>query len=59
MKPYIISFIVGAMVGVIYWLVRVRSPAPPLAALAGLLGMVLAEEGFPRAVSAIAKAFSR
>ncbi len=59
MKPYIFSFIVGALVGVIYWLVGVRSPAPPLAALAGLLGLVLAEEGVPRALSAVAKVFAR
>ncbi len=58
MKPYVISFVVGAIVGVLYSLLQVRSPAPPLVALAGLLGMVLAENGFPRAVSAIAAAFA-
>jgi XapX domain-containing protein len=34
----------GLIVGVAYGLVQVRSPAPPLIALAGLLGMVLGEQ---------------
>jgi XapX domain-containing protein len=33
----------GLAVGVAYGLVQVRSPAPPLIALIGLLGMVLGE----------------
>jgi XapX domain-containing protein len=44
MKPIIISFAVGLMVGVIYAVLRVKSPAPPLIALAGLLGMVWGEQ---------------
>ncbi len=43
MRDFIISFIVGLAVGIIYALIRVKSPAPPLVALAGLLGMVLGE----------------
>lgn len=43
MRDYIISFIVGLVVGIAYALIRVKSPAPPLVALAGLLGMVLGE----------------
>lgn len=44
MKAVLISFVVGLMVGAIYALLRVRSPAPPLVALAGLLGMVWGEQ---------------
>ncbi len=44
MKAMLISFGVGLMVGAIYALLRVRSPAPPLIALAGLLGMVWGEQ---------------
>jgi len=40
---YLISLGVGFTVGVLYWLLKVQSPAPPLIALAGLLGMVLGE----------------
>lgn len=41
--PYIVSLAVGLGIGMIYALIDVRSPAPPLVALAGLLGMVLGE----------------
>ena len=44
MKATLISFAVGLMVGAVYALLRVRSPAPPLVALAGLLGMVWGEQ---------------
>jgi XapX domain-containing protein len=44
MKAMLISFGVGLMVGVAYALMRVKSPAPPLVALAGLLGMVWGEQ---------------
>ncbi len=44
MKAMVISFAVGLMVGVVYALLRVKSPAPPLVALAGLLGMVWGEQ---------------
>ena len=43
MKAMLISFAVGLMVGVAYALLRVKSPAPPLVALLGLLGMVAGE----------------
>ncbi len=46
MKAYLLSFALGCAVGVIYALCRVKSPAPPLVALAGLLGMVLGEAGY-------------
>ena len=44
MKVMLISFVVGAGVGLIYGLIRVKSPAPPIVALLGLLGMVLGEQ---------------
>ena len=46
--PYIVSLGVGLGIGVIYALIDVRSPAPPLVALAGLLGMVLGEQAVLR-----------
>jgi XapX domain-containing protein len=43
MKAILISFVVGCVVGVLYGLLRVKSPAPPIIALIGLLGMVIGE----------------
>lgn len=47
MKTYTLSLVVGIGVGIIYSLVRVKSPAPPLIALVGLLGMVIGEQLLP------------
>ena len=47
MNSYIISLLVGVLVGVIYASLRVKSPAPPLIALIGLLGMVIGEAALP------------
>ena len=44
MTGYVVSLLMGLVVGAAYGLVQVRSPAPPLIALVGLLGMVLGEE---------------
>ena len=44
MKPYLISLAVGLLVGVIYSLLNVRSPAPPVIALVGLLGILIGEQ---------------
>jgi len=44
MKSYLLSFAAGLLVGCIYSLIRVRSPAPPLIALIGLLGILLGEQ---------------
>ncbi len=44
MKALLISFVVGLLVGVVYGVIRVKSPAPPIVALLGLLGMVLGEQ---------------
>ena len=48
MKAMLISFAVGLIVGVAYGLLRVKSPAPPLVALFGLLGMVWGEQAAER-----------
>ena len=47
MKPYFISLAVGLLVGGIYSLLSVKSPAPPVIALIGLLGMLLGEQIVP------------
>ena len=44
MKALFLSLVVGLGVGVLYGLLRVKSPAPPIVALIGLLGMVLGEQ---------------
>ena len=44
MRPLFVSFAVGLGVGVLYGLLRVKSPAPPIVALLGLLGMVIGEQ---------------
>lgn len=44
MKLYIASLGAGLLVGVIYALLNVRSPAPPVVALIGLLGILLGEQ---------------
>jgi len=47
MKPYLLSLAAGVLVGVIYGLIRVKSPAPPTIALLGLLGMLVGEQLVP------------
>lgn len=44
---YLVSLLVGIAVGVAYALLGVKSPAPPLVALFGLLGIVMGEQGVP------------
>ena len=44
MKAYLVSLVVGLLVGVIYGLFNVRSPAPPVLALVGLPGILLGEQ---------------
>jgi XapX domain-containing protein len=56
MKPYLLSLAVGLMVGVIYSLLGVRSPAPPAIALLGLMGMLLGEQVVPVAKRLITRA---
>jgi XapX domain-containing protein len=47
MKVYVLSLGAGILVGVIYSLLNVRSPAPPLVALVGLLGILIGEQAIP------------
>jgi XapX domain-containing protein len=47
MKIYAISLAVGLLVGLIYGFLNVRSPAPPMVALVGLLGILLGEQAVP------------
>jgi XapX domain-containing protein len=49
MKTYLISLGAGLLVGIIYSLLGVRSPAPPAIALVGLLGILLGEQVVPLA----------
>ena len=47
MKMYVMSLGAGLLVGVIYGLLNVRSPAPPVIALVGLLGILAGEQVVP------------
>ncbi|WP_375196136.1 XapX domain-containing protein [Sphingobium sp.] len=47
MKPYLLSLGAGLLVGVVYSLLGVRSPAPPIIALVGLAGILLGEQLTP------------
>ena len=53
MKAYAVSLALGLLVGVFYALLKVRSPAPPIIALVGLLGMVVGEQLTPVALHAL------
>jgi XapX domain-containing protein len=44
MKIYIVSLAAGVLAGLIYGLLNVRSPAPPIVALVGLLGILVGEQ---------------
>jgi XapX domain-containing protein len=54
MRAYLISLAVGLGIGAIYGLLGVRSPAPPLIALAGLMGILLGEQTVPLAMHMLA-----
>jgi XapX domain-containing protein len=47
MKVYLASLGAGLLIGVIYSLINVRSPAPPVVALVGLLGILAGEQIIP------------
>lgn len=53
MKAYLIALGAGLLVGVVYSLLGVRSPAPPVIALVGLAGILLGEQLMP-----VAKCFA-
>lgn len=41
MESYLLSLGAGVLIGVVYSVIKVRSPAPPLIALVGLAGMLI------------------
>ncbi|EGD57858.1 hypothetical protein Y88_3185 [Novosphingobium nitrogenifigens DSM 19370] len=47
MKPYLLSLGAGMLVGIVYSLLGVRSPAPPVIALVGLAGILAGEQVVP------------
>ena len=47
MKPYLLALGAGLLVGVVYSVLNVRSPAPPVVALVGLVGILLGEQLVP------------
>jgi XapX domain-containing protein len=47
MRVYVLSLAAGVLVGVIYGLLNIRSPAPPVVALVGLFGILLGEQIVP------------
>ena len=47
MKVYLVSLGAGLLVGVVYSLLHVRSPAPPVVALVGLMGILIGEQVVP------------
>ncbi|KWV58506.1 MULTISPECIES: XapX domain-containing protein [Rhizobium] len=55
MKLYLLSLGAGLLVGIVYSLLNVRSPAPPVVALVGLLGILVGEQLIPFARTLIAK----
>jgi XapX domain-containing protein len=54
MKIYLTALGAGLLVGVIYSLLNVRSPAPPVVALIGLLGILAGEQIVPIAKRLVA-----
>ncbi|AYG64624.1 MULTISPECIES: XapX domain-containing protein [unclassified Rhizobium] len=55
MKIYLYSLAAGLLVGIVYSLLNVRSPAPPVIALVGLLGILVGEQIVPFAKTLISK----
>ena len=49
MRAFALSLVIGIVVGALYGILRVRSPAPPAIALLGLLGMLVGERLVPLA----------
>jgi XapX domain-containing protein len=47
MRTYLVSLGAGLLVGIVYSLLNVRSPAPPVVALVGLLGILIGEQIVP------------
>ncbi|RKE37401.1 XapX domain-containing protein [Paraburkholderia sp. BL23I1N1] len=47
MKAYLVSLVAGVVVGLLYSVMQVKSPAPPTVAPVGLLGMLAGEHVIP------------
>ncbi|MBD8213323.1 XapX domain-containing protein [Erwinia persicina] len=47
LKTYIVSFSAGILAGIVYAVIDVNSPAPPVIALLGLFGMLVGEQVIP------------
>jgi XapX domain-containing protein len=47
MRVYLLSLGAGLLVGIIYSLLNVRSPAPPVVALVGVFGILAGEQIIP------------
>lgn len=56
MKPYLLSLGAGLLIGIVYSVLHVRSPAPPVIALVGLLGILAGEQIVPFASQYLSKA---
>ena len=54
MRTYLLALGAGLIVGLFYKLIQVRSPAPPVVALVGLLGILVGEQ-----IPSLALAFLR
>ena len=54
MKLYLLSLGAGLLVGIVYSLLNVRSPAPPVVALVGLLGILARRADRPGGQAAVA-----
>jgi XapX domain-containing protein len=46
-RPYLLSGGAGILIGLIYSVLHIRSPAPPVIALVGLLGILCGEQIIP------------
>lgn len=44
MESYLLSLSAGVLIGIVYSVIKVRSPAPPLIALIGLAGMLIGSQ---------------
>jgi XapX domain-containing protein len=47
MRVYLLSLGAGLVVGIVYGVLNVRSPAPPVVALVGLFGILVGEQIIP------------
>ncbi|WP_144157569.1 XapX domain-containing protein [Paraburkholderia sp. BCC1885] len=47
MKAYVLSLLAGILIGLVYGWIGVPSPAPPVVALIGLLGILAGEQIIP------------